>query len=325
MSMILTVLAVLALLTAAILAGFHLQTRRLTKQGAELVPQIGKVQPVAGGAIHYVEAGDPERQTLVLIHGLSGQLQHYTYALMPELSRDFHVLALDRSGCGYSVRDSAELGALTEQARMIREFLDAQGVTNPVLVGHSLGGAVALAMALDCPHKTAALALLSPLTHPTPGTPPAFKALEIRTGWLRNLIGHTLAVPMARKTAPQVLKAVFAPEPIPTDFLERAGGALGLRPSAFITASQDVVAANAGIGPLAARYPQLAVGGAILFGAEDPIVSPASQGLPMRAYGLEVEQLAGRGHMIPITAPDDCAAFIRKVAATTRQPKIPAV
>ncbi|WP_171100695.1 alpha/beta fold hydrolase [Ruegeria sp. HKCCD7255] len=309
-----TILLTTFALIAAFFVAMHIWTRVLTRQGRATVPQLGQIVEVPGGTIHYVERGDPSKSTLVMIHGLSGQLQHFTYALVDELSDDFHILAVDRPGCGYSTRQSADLADLPEQARMIQAFLQAKGVDQVILVGHSLGGAVSLAMALDYPENTTALALLAPLTQQMPETPAVFKPLEIRTGWLRTFIGNTLAVPLARKTAPLVLKDVFAPEPAPADFLERAGGALGLRPSAFITASQDVLGVERSIAALNRRYVDLSVPGGILFGTDDPVLPSEMHGPPMTQFGLRFEALEGRGHMILITAPDDCARFIREVA-----------
>ena len=307
------VLAVLVIFTLFLLC-MNLWTRRLTHQSLSIVPQPGQVLPLQGGSIHYVEKGDPAKPTIVMIHGLAGQLQHFTYALMDDLAADHHVIAVDRPGCGYSTRETADLADLSEQGRMIHEFLQRKGIERAILVGHSLGGAVSLAMALNYPQHISALALLAPLTQKMPATPAVFKPLEIRTAWLRNLIGHTLAVPISRKTAPMVLKDVFAPEDAPADFLDRAGGALGLRPSAFITASQDVVAAEAGIAAQSRRYPELQVSGGVLFGAEDPVLPAKEHGAAMSQYGLIYEELEGRGHMIQITAPEACAAFIRRVS-----------
>nr|WP_321250851.1 alpha/beta hydrolase [uncultured Ruegeria sp.] len=316
-----TILILLGALGLFLLA-MNLWTRRLTKKGFERVPQPGQVVAVDGGSIHYVERGDPAKQTIVMIHGLSGQLQHYTYALMDELTDDFHVIALDRPGCGYSTRDNPSLGTLPEQARMIQEFLDQKSVTDVILVGHSLGGAVSLAMALEYPDRIAGLALLAPLTQQMPAPPQVFKPLEIRTAWLRNLIGNTIAVPLAAKTAPHVLSAVFEPEPAPADFLDRAGGALGLRPSAFITASQDVVGVDASIGDQCLRYPELQVPGGILYGAQDAILSAAQHGPPMTEFGLTYEETGKHGHMILITIPEICASFIRKIADNCRSSRL---
>ncbi|CUK10387.1 Dihydrolipoyllysine-residue acetyltransferase component of acetoin cleaving system [Ruegeria denitrificans] len=311
-----TTLLTIALLIAAFLIGMNLWTRNLTREGQKRVPRLGNITPVNGGRIHYVEKGDPSKQTLVMIHGLTGQLQHFTYALVDMLADDYHVIAVDRPGCGYSTRDRADLGRLPEQARMIQEFLDSKDITDAILVGHSLGGAVSLAMALDHPEKIKALALLAPLTQVLASTPRVFKPLEIRTEWLRSLIGNTIAVPLAAKTAPHTLDIVFAPDPAPADFLDRAGGALGLRPSAFVTGSQDVVGIDDSITAQVARYGELSVPGSILYGTQDAILSPKAHGDPMTQFGLTTEWIDGAGHMILITAPDTCAAFIRRVAET---------
>ena len=309
-----TIFLSIAVAVCAALILLHLWTRRLTRMGAQAVPQPGKVIPVTGGNIHYVELGDPSKPTIVMIHGLTGQLQHFTYAMTDLLADDFHVIAVDRPGCGYSTRDNSGLASLPEQARMIHDFLNAKSIKDPILVGHSLGGAVSLAMALDFPGQVRALALLAPLTHKVPSTPPIFKALEIRTEWLRNLIANTIAVPLAKTTAPHVINEAFAPETAPDDFLDRAGGALGLRPSAYITGSQDLAGVDASIDAQAERYSGLQVGGGILFGTEDPILSASGQGALMVEYGLSYETLEKRGHMIPLTAPEECVDFVRRIA-----------
>ncbi len=316
MSIAVTVLALLIVGVAALVAVALLWTRHLGRDVETLVPQAGRIQAVPGGAIHYVDLGPRDAPVAVLIHGLSGQLQHFTYGVSGLLSDDFRVIALDRPGCGYSSRDSDDLAALPEQARMIWALLDALGVGRPVLAGHSLGGAVSLAMALERPGQTGALALLCPLTHQQSGEIEAFKGLAVASPLMRRAIAHTLAVPMARRTAADVLEQVFRPEPCPEDFLARAGGALGLRPKAFIAASADYMAANATIAAQQARYgDELKTPGGVLFAAEDNLLPPEQHGAPMAAFGMTWETVEGRGHMLPITAPEICADFIRRMAA----------
>ncbi|GGH23974.1 Pimeloyl-ACP methyl ester carboxylesterase [Cribrihabitans marinus] len=302
------------LVILAVLAGGAWRTRVLAARAERLVPRIGQVQPVPGGMIHFVKVGDPERQTLVLIHGLAGQLQQFTYALTDRLSNEFHVIALDRPGCGYSTRDGDDLAALPRQAEMIAAFLEARGIDRAVLVGHSLGGAVALATALDHPERVAGLALLAPLTHPVGEVPDVFRPLAVRSAWLRRALGHTIAIPVGERTAEAVLTEVFAPEDWPDDFLVAAGGALGLRPQAYVAACADLVASGESIAGQAARYDELSVPGAILFGAGDTVLAPAAHGTTMARHGLPTTLLPGRGHMIPLTAPEDCEAFIRSTA-----------
>jgi pimeloyl-ACP methyl ester carboxylesterase len=315
----LTVLLCIVLIIALLLLAANLWTRSLGHGVEELIPQAGEIMPVTGGALHYIDLGPKDAQTLVLIHGLSGQLQHFTYALADRLAQDFRVIAVDRPGCGYSRRDSKAQAGVAEQGRMIGELLDNLGVEATILVGHSLGGAISLAMALDRPEKTAGLALLCPVTLPQSDAPEAFAGLEIRSDGLRKLISHTIAVPTAKRTAEKVLELVFAPESAPEDFLTRGGGALGLRPQAFITASEDILAVEDAMPRQSARYEaELKTPGGILFGAQDNILSPDSHGHPMKEYGLTHEMLEGGGHMILLTQPAACEDFIRRMAAAWR-------
>ncbi|MBL4749571.1 MAG: alpha/beta hydrolase, partial [Amylibacter sp.] len=59
----------------------------------------------------------------------------------------------------------------------------------------------------------------------------------------------------------------------------------------------------------------LKASGGILYGADDCLLPPIHHGQSMIAHGLAYEVLEGRGHMIPITAPEECADFIRRMAA----------
>lgn len=303
------------LLFGAFLAVGAVKTRYLAKMATQMVPQMGTLIDVPGGALHYLDIGHKDARPLVLIHGLSGQMQHFTYALSDLLKDDFRLILIDRPGCGYSRRDTAGEADLSVQARMIWQALDALDVENPVLVGHSLGGAVSLAMALQRPDATGALALLAPLTHPDPSPATTFSGLNQPNPTLRRILAHTWAIPLASNKAKETLDQVFHPEPWPQDFVLNAGGALGLRPKAFLTAVEDFLASD-GIRDLSTRYGTgLTCPGGVLFGAQDAVLDPNVNAQPMSSFGFKVSIVPDRGHMLPITAPQDCAAFIRTISA----------
>ena len=320
MSIVLTILLVLFVAIVLLFAWLHLRTRSLARRAEAMVPQAGRIVPVRGGAIHYVESGPDDAPPLVLIHGISGQLQHFTYAVADLLNEDFRVISIDRPGCGYSRRDKDELAALPEQARMIGEFLDIMGIEKPLIAGHSLGGAITLAIALDRPDKTEAIALIAPATQMQDEVDPIFKGLEIRSPFMRRLIGNTIAVPAAKASAAQVLAHAFRPEQPVEDFMTRAGAALGLRPKSFITGSCDLVTLESAMPKQVVRYEKLKVKGGILYGTEDAVLNPDLHGRSMMRYGLVYEELEGRGHMLPITAPEDCAKLIRRMAERAKPP-----
>lgn len=309
---VLTLLVLLAGIGAVLLCVWSL---RIARGAEKLVPPTGRMVDVPGGTLHVVEAGDASAPPVVLIHGLSGQLQHFTYALTDRLAPDHRVIAIDRPGCGHSTRASDDLASLPEQARMLWAALDTIGVERPVLVGHSLGGAVVLAMALARPDGAGALVLLTPYTHPVSSPNPIFAGLHVRSPLLRRLLGYTLAVPLARQKAQETLETVFAPEPWPQDFVIRGGGALGLRPKGYVTAAADLTAIEDEIAAQAARYGEIRVPGQVLLASGDTLLPVAEQGAPLAEHGFEVHTLEDRGHMIPLTAPDDCAEVINKAVA----------
>lgn len=307
-----TALGLAALLPLALVLWTRLQWRRAERT----VPPVGAFCPVEGGVIHFVEKGPLDAPVVVLIHGLAGQLQHMTYAMADDLAQDFRVVALDRPGCGYSRRDHDRLASLEEQARMIWQFLDAQGIKNPVLAGHSLGGALSLMMALQRPEAVRALALIAPATHSLSEAPEVFKGLQLRKPFTRRLMGHSIAVPSYAMMRKLILREVFSPEPWPEDFMTRGGAILGYRPPAFVASSADMAMMEAAMPRLQERYGSepLPAGG-ILFGAEDSLLLPELHGKSMEPYGMGCELLQGRGHMLPITAARECCDFVRKVAA----------
>jgi pimeloyl-ACP methyl ester carboxylesterase len=196
--------------------------------------------------------------------------------------------------------------------------IDALGLDRPLLVGHSLGGAIALAVALDYPEKICGLALISPMTHPIEGdVPAAFRAMLVPSPLARRIVGWTLAAPLGRLNRKAGLELVFGPETPPDDFDSAGGGALSLRPGNFFAASSEVSLGSGALTGQAARYSSLGVPTAVLFGRGDRILDPALQGrrLADAAPGATLELIDG-GHMIPLTRPDETAAWMRRFIGT---------
>ena len=277
-------------------------------------PRKGKITKVKGGKIHWVDqgAGPP----IVMIHGLGGNLNNFTYALTSELTDEFRVIALDRPGCGWSERDGADHATLPGQARMIADFIKAEGLEKPLVVGHSLGGAIAETLALNHPDHVGALALICPATNKVDVLPDAFKGIDVPYPWLIPVIGHVLAGAMSLVQEKTVFTEIFKPEPVAPDFLERGGGILGRRPEGFIAAAQDLAQSRASVDGIVGREHELKLPIGVLFGASDNILDPTYHGKEFsEKTGAKYVELPDRGHMIPLTAPKECAAFIRDVAS----------
>ncbi|MEC4717788.1 alpha/beta fold hydrolase [Noviherbaspirillum sp. CPCC 100848] len=325
MAIRLAVMAAIVLLgLGAMLALFAWWTARRIK--AALPPQ-GRFIIAGDVRFHVHEEG--EGPPLLLIHGLAGQMRHYTYGVSKRLSREFRVVSIDRPGSGYSERPSSMSADLSAQAAAIASLIDAMQLGPVCVAGHSLGGAIALTLAVEHPRCVSALALIAPLTHLPSGphgndgkdgngggeVPAAFRALTISSSWLRTLFAWTLAVPASIAGSRTVLDQVFGPEPVPRDFGTRGGGLMSLFPHQFIAASRDIQAVPARLPAIAARYGELRIPVRVLFGREDRILDWKVNGeaLAGKVAGAQLELVEG-GHMLPVTKAELTAAFIRESA-----------
>ena len=295
-----------------VLVGLFLFTWFISKRVEAGLPPEGKFINIRGNQIHYLEQG--QGPSVVMIHGLSGVAQNFGYQVLGDIAKDHRVIAIDRPGSGYSVRHSRSSANLGVQADIVAELIDALALDKPLVVGHSLGGAVALATALRYPDKVSGLALVAPLTHMPSETSKAFAALNIPYMWLRKLVGWTLAIPLSIRNREKVMDIVFGPEAVPKDFPTRGGGYLGMRPSQFVSASTDMRAVPDSLPAMQQSYGSLSLPVAVLYGREDRILNPQEQGQALvdALPGAELELIDG-GHMLPITQPDVTSAFICRV------------
>jgi pimeloyl-ACP methyl ester carboxylesterase len=309
----------LILLLAALIAGLVWFTANTARKVEAALPPRGRFMEIDGERIHYVDTGGTG-PAVVMIHGLGGNLLHFDYALAGCLAGEFRLILVDRPGSGYSSRAAGADATLTAQAAAIARLIGALGLKRPLVVGHSLGGAVSLALALDHPDCVGGLALVAPLTQTQEEVSPVFRRLAIHSSLIRNLVAWTLATPAGIRRGPATLKEVFAPETVAPDFPRRAGGLLSLRPKAFYAASSDFVAVNDVLPAYAKRYSSLSLPFGILFGKGDRVLDYRRQGEAMRAScpALDLELIDG-GHMLPMTAPDRCAALIRRIAARQQE------
>lgn len=309
-----TVIAAAVLMLAALIAGLVWFSASTARKVETTLPPRGRFMEIDGERIHYVDTGGAG-PAVVMIHGLGGNLLHFNYALASLLAAEFRLILVDRPGSGYSTRAARADATLTAQVGMIAKLIRALGLTRPLVVGHSLGGAISLALALDHPDCVGGLALIAPLTHAQEEVPAVFRRLVIRTSFVRNLVAWTLATPLGILRGPAALKEVFAPEAVAPDFPFRAGGLLGLRPRAFYAASSELVAINEALPGYVERYPSLNLPLGIIYGKSDRLLDYRRHGEAMRLSRpvLDLELVDG-GHMLQVTAPDRCAALIRRIA-----------
>ncbi|MCX8474169.1 MAG: alpha/beta hydrolase [Sphingomonas sp.] len=285
------------------------------RKAEEMVPAEGAFAAVPGARLHYVDLNpEAEGPAIVMVHGLMGQLRNFSHSFAGRLAADHRVILVDRPGWGHSLLDGPRPG-IAAQAGMIAALIEQLGLEKPLLVGHSMGGAVSLALGLDRPELVRGLALIAPLTQVVETVPPPFKGL-LAPPALRPLLAWTVAVPVGLRKGPETAAAIFAPDPVPADFALAGGGALALRPKSYMAGSFEIQAAPAEMAALVPRYGEMRVPVAILYGRADAVLDPALNGEKTAAEipGATLELIEG-GHMLPVTHAEATEAWLRGVLA----------
>lgn len=312
MALLLNVVLAVLLLTAAAALFTWFVGRRVEAA----FPARGEWIEVEGERVFYRRLG--QGPAIVLVHGLAGQSKNFDYLPLEALARHWTVVLLDRPGSGYSPRQHPERAPIAAQGRLVAAFVRAMRFdAPPLLVGHSLGGAIALNVALEHPDAIAGLGLIAPLTHFTDRVPLPFRTMKIRTPWLRSFVAHTWAAPLAILAMHAVLQALFGPHRAPRDFAVRGGGLWSLRPASYLGASIDMGAIEQDLVPQQQRYGELRMPVHVLYGEGDRVLDWRAQGeaLARKVPQAQLTVIPG-GHMIPVTAVAEVAAWLETAART---------
>ncbi len=313
-------LALSVLLIAAVLGAFavYVLYRAASREAALMAahPPAGQIIMVNGLRVHVLVAGaGPD---LLLIHGASGNARDVTLALADRLTRDFRVIAFDRPGLGHS--DPLPDDSLSAQARHLSAAAAQLGVTDPLLVGQSYGGSVALAWALNAPLKPRALVLISSPSLPWPGP------LDIWYRLNNSRLGAAVLIPLATAFVSDdyigaSIQGIFRPAAVPPGYATAIDAPMTLRRSALRANIAQVNALRAQLVDMQPRYAELTLPIEIVHGTADTIVPLHIHSRPFTAMhpNAHLTVIEGAGHMPHYSHAD--AVFQAIARAALRSPR----
>ena len=237
-------------------------------------PPIGTFTECEGVRLHYLDRGDPTAPCVVLFHGNGSMIQDFTISgLVDLLARRNRVLCFDRPGFGYSQRPRLRIWTATAQAALFVKALNQLGVLNPVVLGHSWGALVAIALGVRNDYPIRGLVLASGYYFPSWRwdvwimSGPAIPVLG-------DLVRYTIGPILSGAILPMLFRKLFAPRSVPRDFKTRFPASLTLRPKQLRAAAEE----SAFLIPMAARfqshYPSIRCPVQIFHGAADQIIEP---------------------------------------------------
>ena len=119
--------------------------------------QQDKTVTVFGANIHYVEAGDPAKPNVILLHGMGGNSANWALNI-PALAANYHVIAPDQIGFGKSDKPMIKYRVGT-YVDFLDKFMSETKIEKASLVGNSLGGWIAGLMAIKYPNRVEKIVL----------------------------------------------------------------------------------------------------------------------------------------------------------------------
>lgn len=313
-------LGAIAVALALALFLLSLNARAYTDRANARWPADGRIIDAGEARLHVREAGPQGAPRILLIHGASANLRELWGPLAEEFAVLHRVIAYDRPGMGHSTRPRHNGETLALQARMAAQVLEQTGNGPAIIVGHSLGAAVSLRLALDHPRLVSGLVLIAPASHPYPGQP-AWWARLSSTPVLGDLFCELVIPWLAPMMAPASIANNFWPAPVPVSYFEDAGVGLIFRPLAFRSSAQDVVATRREFAAQASRYADLFTPTIVITAEKDKIVSPKRHARALAADlpAAELVIAPDTGHMPHRLRTDLVVAAIRRVNEMTTQ------
>ena len=276
-------------------------------------PPIGRFTEAYGLRVHYWERG--EGQPVVLVHGASGNLRDWTFSIAPRLARNYRVIVFDRPGFGYSDRPTIDGWDPAVQARVLRAAAVSIGAERPIVVGHSWGGALALAWGLEFPRETAGVVPVSSVSMPYGGLATIVRAIGL-DGVLIEAYMDRLIERAREGGIDEFIARVFRPQQVPEGYVEHVGAPLALRRGTLMANGEDLQNVNIALRRMEPRYASLSVPVEIVHGQADFIdwddhAAPLAERVPQARLTL----LPGVGHMAHHAAPYELAQAIGRIAA----------
>ncbi|HEX2655324.1 MAG TPA: alpha/beta hydrolase [Xanthobacteraceae bacterium] len=237
-------------------------------------PPTGRFIEIDNVRLHYIEQGPPDGDTVVLLHGNGAMIQDLAISgIIGLLSTSYRVICFDRPGFGYSSRPRFAIWTPDAEAELFAGAFKTLSIQNPIIVGHSWGTLVALALGLRLQEEVKGLVLISGYYFPTMRRDVWFMsgpAVPV----FGDILRYTLAPIIGWLISGKVIEKIFAPEPVPVKFISDFPISLALRPKQLRAAAEEAALMIPSAAQLQMRYESLHCPIVIICGAGDEVVRP---------------------------------------------------
>jgi len=268
--------------------------------------------------LHYIDRGDPAATCVVLLHGNGSMIQDFTISgLVDLLTRRHRVVCFDRPGFGYSQRPRLRIWTAAAQAALLVKALNQLGIQNPVVLGHSWGALVAIALGVRRDYPMRGLVLASGYYFPTVRldvwltSGPAIPVLG-------DLVSYTVAPIISWVLLPGALRKIFAPRSVPQTFKNQFPMSLVLRPTQLRAAAQESALLIPTAAQFQAYYSTLDDEVRIFHGTEDQLIEvKQARDLHQALPRSDLHLVPNAGHMVTYADPAAIVQAVNSICFST--------
>ncbi len=158
------------------------------------------------------------------------------------------------------------------QARLLRGALEKLGIEKPILVGHSMSGALVLSYALNNPDEIDGIVLFGAAAYGGKAYPAGDGdplSRMIKTPIIGHILLYVMLIPLGRLMMKSMLEATFSPNPVHEEYRQVAT-ALWLRPGQFKADREDILFFSPSVKSICHIYNQIRLPVTIVIGDSDP-------------------------------------------------------
>ena len=291
-----------------------LVNRRLARDAEHDNPPAGRFLEVNGVRLHYVERGSGT--ALVLLHGNGSMIQDFESSGLIDLAaKNYRVIVFDRPGFGHSDRPRNVIWTPVAQAELIYSALQQLCVSDALVLGHSWGASVAVALALKYPKLVRGLVLASGYYYPTLRAD-AVALSAPALPFVGDVLRYTLSPVVGRLMWPLLMAKIFGPQLAPKKF-EGFPKGMALRPSQIRASAAESALMVPDALYFRNEYANLKMPVVIVAGEQDRLVDIDSQSARLHSEvpRSSFHRVSGTGHMIHQTATGVVMSAINEAAA----------
>jgi pimeloyl-ACP methyl ester carboxylesterase len=302
---------------AGILAATAIVNRQLAKKAQCDNPPQGRFIDIDGVVLHYVERGNG--RPLVLFHGNGSMIQDFESSGLIDLAaQNYRVIVFDRPGFGHSLRPRNVVWTAEAQADLFVKALNRLHVRQAIVLGHSWGASVAVALAIRHPAFVEALVLASGYFFPTARADIVALSAPAIPG-LGDIISFTISPIVSRLMWPAMLRKMFGPRPVPHKFAAFPKE-MAVRPSQIRASAAEAALMIPAAFASSKAYKGLEMPMIIIAGENDRLIDIDEQSgrLHHEVKQSKLHRVAGTGHMVQQSATLDLMAAVDEAAAETK-------